>query len=86
MRGGKVRRILWYYVPSKRLSPEKFAHHVMVLFFPLRDEPLPLLFHWKKNRLNIYLLRNTITFLKYLKSYEVPQINDRFLSEPLIVL
>ena len=45
-------------MPSKRLSPEKFAHHVMVLFFPLRDEPLPLLFHWKKNRLNIYLLRN----------------------------
>ena len=36
-------------MPNKRLSPEKFAHHVMVLFFPLRDEPLPLLFHWKKN-------------------------------------
>ena len=59
---------------------------LMVLFFSLRDEPLLLLFHWKKNRLNIYLLTNTITFMKYFKSYEVPQINDRFLSEPLIVL
>ena len=34
----KVRRILRYHVPNKLLSPEKFAHHVMLLFFPFRDE------------------------------------------------
>ena len=34
----KVRRILRYHVPNKLLSPEKFAHHVLVLFFPFGDE------------------------------------------------
>ena len=34
----KVRQILRYHVPNKLLSPEKFAHHAMLLFFPFRDE------------------------------------------------
>ena len=34
----KVRRILQYHVPSQLLSPEKFAHHVKLLFVPFRDE------------------------------------------------
>ena len=34
----KVRRILRYHVPNKILSPEKFAHHVLLLFYPFRDE------------------------------------------------
>ena len=34
----KVRRILRYHVPNKLLSPEKFAHHVLVLLFPFGDE------------------------------------------------
>ena len=38
MRCQKVRRILRYHVPKKLLSPEKFPHHVMLLFFPFRDE------------------------------------------------
>ena len=38
MRCQKVRRILICHVSDKLLSPEKFAHHVMLLFFPFRDE------------------------------------------------
>ena len=34
----KVRRILRYHVPNKILLPEKFAHHVLLLFYPFRDE------------------------------------------------
>ena len=34
----KVRQILRCHVPNKLLSPEKFAHHVMLLFFPFSDE------------------------------------------------
>ena len=37
MRCHKVRRIPQYHVPNKLLSPEKFAHHVMLLFYLLRD-------------------------------------------------
>ena len=33
----KVRQILRYHTPNKLLSPEKFAHHVILLFFPFRD-------------------------------------------------
>ena len=33
-----VRQILRYHRPNKLLSPEKFAHHVMLLFFQFRDE------------------------------------------------
>ena len=33
-----VRQILRYHVPNKLLSPEKYAHVVMLLFFPFRDE------------------------------------------------
>ena len=32
----KGRRILRYHVPNKLLSPEKFAHHVLLLFYPFR--------------------------------------------------
>ena len=35
---------------------------------------VPLLFHLKKDRLNTYVLTNIITFVKYLKSFEVQQI------------
>ena len=38
MRCHKVRRILRYHVPNKFLHPEKFAHHVLLLFYILRDE------------------------------------------------
>ena len=34
----KVRRILRYHVPNKVLHPEIFAHHVLLLFYPFRDE------------------------------------------------
>ena len=34
----KVRGILRYHVPNKPLSPEKVAHHVLLLFFPFRDK------------------------------------------------
>ena len=34
----KVRWILWYHVLNKILSPEKFAHHVLFLFYTFRDE------------------------------------------------
>ena len=38
MRCRKVRRILQYRVSNKILHPEKFAHHVLLLFYPFRDE------------------------------------------------
>ena len=38
MRCRKVRRILRYRMPNKPLSPETFAHHVLILFYPFRDE------------------------------------------------
>ena len=38
MRCRKVRRILRYHVPNELLSPEKFPHHVLLLFYPFRDE------------------------------------------------
>ena len=38
MRCRKVRQILQYHVPNKLLFPEKFAHHVLLLFYPFRDE------------------------------------------------
>ena len=37
-RGRKVRRILRYHVSNKLLSPEKFADHVLLLFYQFRDE------------------------------------------------
>ena len=38
MRYCKVRTVLQYHVPNKLLTPEKFAHHVLLLFYPFRDE------------------------------------------------
>ena len=38
MRCRKVKRILRYHVPNKLLSPKKIAHHVLLLFYPFRDE------------------------------------------------
>ena len=34
----KTRGILAYHVSNKILSPEKIAHHVLLLFYTLRDE------------------------------------------------
>ena len=34
----KIRRIFRYHVTNKPLSPKKFAHRVMLLFFLFRDE------------------------------------------------
>ena len=38
MRCRKVKRIIRYHVPNKILSPEKFAHDDLLLFYPFRDE------------------------------------------------
>ena len=38
MRCRKVRRVLRYHASNKILSPEKFAHHVLLLFDLIRDE------------------------------------------------
>ena len=38
MRCRKVRIILQYHVLNKVPCPEKFAHHVLLLFFPFRDK------------------------------------------------
>ena len=34
----KIKRILRYHLPNKLLSQEKFAHRVLVLIYPSRDE------------------------------------------------
>ena len=39
----EVREILAYHVPNKLLSPEKFVHRVMLLFYRFRDEKEDLL-------------------------------------------
>ena len=38
MRCRKVRRILRCHVPNKILYPEKSSHHVLLLFYPFRNE------------------------------------------------
>ena len=38
MRCSKVRGVLRYQVPNKLLSLEKLARHVLLLFYPFRDE------------------------------------------------
>ena len=38
MRCRKVRQILRYHVSNKLLVPKEFAHHMLFLFFPFRDE------------------------------------------------
>ena len=38
MRCHQVRRFLQYHVSNKLSLPEKFAHHVLLLFYPFRDE------------------------------------------------
>ena len=38
MRCRNVRRILQYHVPNKILYPEKSSDHVLLLFYPFRDE------------------------------------------------
>ena len=88
MRCRKVRRILRYHVPNKILYPEKFAHHVLLLFYPFRDEKellsgLPPLYQNKlqeqgaQDIVNI----NKIKFEPYCAL--VDEVNSR-LSETLI--
>ena len=88
MRCRKVRRILRYHVPNKILYPEKFAHHVLLLFYPFRDEKellsgLPPLYQNKlqeqgaQDIVNI----NKIKFEPYCDL--VDEVNSR-LSETLI--
>ena len=38
----KVPYVLEYHVPNKHKYPEQYAHHLLFLFYPFRDEP-PLL-------------------------------------------
>ena len=38
MRCRKVRRVLRYHVPNKHRFPEKYAHHLLFLFYPFRSE------------------------------------------------
>ena len=38
MRCRKVKRIFPFHVSNKLLSPEIFAHHILLLFYPLRYE------------------------------------------------
>ena len=30
--------VLWYYKPNRQLYPEKFAYHVLLLFYPFINE------------------------------------------------
>ena len=34
----KVQKVLRYFKPNKHKYPEKYAHHLLMLFFPFRDE------------------------------------------------
>ena len=34
----EVRRVLRYHTPNKHQYPEKYAHHLLLLFYPFRSE------------------------------------------------
>ena len=34
----KVQKVLRYFTPNKDKFPEKFSHHLLMLFYPFRDE------------------------------------------------
>ena len=34
----KTRKVLRYYTPNKHRYPERYAHHLLMLFYPFRDE------------------------------------------------
>ena len=34
----KVRKVLRYYVANPHLNPEKYAHHMLFMFYPFRNE------------------------------------------------
>ena len=38
MKCRKIRAVVRFHTPNKRKEPEKFFHHLLVLFFPWRDE------------------------------------------------
>ena len=38
----KVPKVLRYYTPNKNKHPEKFAHHMLMLFYPFRSEETDL--------------------------------------------
>ena len=38
MRCRKARKVLRTYTPNRHLYPEKYAHHLLMLFFPFRNE------------------------------------------------
>ena len=38
MRCCKVRRVLRYHTPNKHQYPEKYVHHLLLLFYPFRSE------------------------------------------------
>ena len=34
----KVRKVLRHYVANPHLNPEKYAHHMLFMFYPFRNE------------------------------------------------
>ena len=34
----KVKSVLRYHVPNSHKNPEKYAHHILFMFYPFRDE------------------------------------------------
>ena len=38
LRCRKARKVLRYYTPNKTKFPEKYAHHLLMLFLPFRNE------------------------------------------------
>ena len=38
LRCRKVQKVLRYYTPNKHKFPEKYAHHMLMLFYPFRSE------------------------------------------------
>ena len=38
LRCRKVQKVLRYYTPNKHKFPEKYAHHILMLFYPFRSE------------------------------------------------
>ena len=71
MRCPKVRQFLRYHKPNKHLFPEKFAHHVLLLFFPFRDKKMlsgcPPLYQNKLQQQGVQYVvnRNKIKFEPY---------------------
>ena len=67
----KVELVLWYHIPNKFKDPEGYAHHLLFMLFPFRDE-------WELK------VRQSLLYSSNLSESEVIEVinNNKSLAEP----